>query len=440
MIKRALTPELLVLTALSALTHFWKLFTPNAVVFDEVHYKHFAGTYLAGTRYFDVHPPLANLLYAGVARVFGISATTLLGDEPAVQLRLLPALLGTLVVPLVYVILRQLGAARRTATLGAFAVLCENALLVDSRLTLIEPLLICFGLVAVTLYLAARGQRGAARWLLLGASAFFAGCALAAKWTGASALGLITVAWFFEQPRTRATLRHTFAEGALLVAIAASVYVATFAIHFHLGPRPDPAASMPLLSRMAQLHGRMAAGNRNLEAVVHAGASPWYTWPIMKHPIALWQDEASFELSQRHMVLLGNPVVWWGALIVVGAAAIQFARRRDVASRHRFALAFLSGGLLINFVPFMGIRRVMYLYHYLFALIFLVMLGAYCCGVLAGWNDGDGLAFPSRRSAIGYWSVAALILVGFFYFLPFTYGWPLTPASYDQHFWVLHPF
>jgi dolichyl-phosphate-mannose-protein mannosyltransferase len=285
--KRPFSPELLVLTALSALTHFWKLFTPNVVVFDEVHYKHFAGTYLAGTRYFDVHPPLANLLYAAVARVFGISATTLLGNAPAVQLRLLPALLGTFVVPLVYVILRQLGAARRVATLGAFAVLCENALLLDSRLILIEPLLICVGLVAVTLYLAARERSGASRWFLLGTSAFFAGCALSAKWTGASALGLIMVAWFVEQPRTRATLRRTLAEGALFIAIAASVYIATFAIHFHLGPQSDPAASIPLVSRMAQLHGRMVAGNRNLEAVIHPGASPWYTWPIMKHPIAL---------------------------------------------------------------------------------------------------------------------------------------------------------
>ena len=34
--KRSVTPELLVLTALSALTHFWRLFAPNAVVFDEL--------------------------------------------------------------------------------------------------------------------------------------------------------------------------------------------------------------------------------------------------------------------------------------------------------------------------------------------------------------------------------------------------------------------
>jgi dolichyl-phosphate-mannose--protein O-mannosyl transferase len=61
------------------------------------------------------------------------------------------------------------------------------------------------------------------------------------------------------------------------------------------------------------------------------------------------------------------------------------------------ALAFLTGGLLINYAPFMGIRRVMYLYHYLFALVFLVMLAAYCGGVLAGWNDDrDGSRCPEQ--------------------------------------------
>jgi dolichyl-phosphate-mannose--protein O-mannosyl transferase len=221
------------------------------------------------------------------------------------------------------------------------------------------------------------------------------------------------------------------------------VYVATFAVHFRLGqPQFDRTAAIPLFTKMARLHVRMAQANHSLESVVHPAASPWYTWPIMKHPIALWQDTESVELSPRHVILLGNPAVWWGALIVIGIAVIRFARRRDLFSRDRFAVAFLSGGLLINYVPFIGIRRVMYLYHYLFALVFAIMLAAYCGGTLAGWNDDrDGRlwTFPSRRSAMVYWSVAALVLVGFIYFLPLTYGWPLSRESYDQHFWVLHP-
>src|SRR5215472_18767866 len=110
--KRLLNPELYVLTAASALTHFWRLFTPNAVVWDEVYFKRFAGHYFNHAFYFDVHPPLANLLFAGVARIAGVPAATLLSDAPVPVLRILPALCGTLLVPLGYAMLRELGASR----------------------------------------------------------------------------------------------------------------------------------------------------------------------------------------------------------------------------------------------------------------------------------------------------------------------------------------
>ena len=40
-------------------------------MFDEVHFGKFAGYYIKGTYYFDVHPPLAKLVFAAVAYVCG---------------------------------------------------------------------------------------------------------------------------------------------------------------------------------------------------------------------------------------------------------------------------------------------------------------------------------------------------------------------------------
>lgn len=459
--KRWLTPELFVLTALAAVTRFWHLFTPKAVVFDELHYKHFAGHYLNGTHYYDVHPPLGKLLYAAVARLLDVPASVMLGPDPVVGLRVLPAVFGTLMVPLAYLILRQLGAVRRVATLAAFAVLCENALIADSRFALLEPLLIGFGLIAISLYLAARRSSGNRRWLMLAFSAFAAGCAIAVKWTGASALGLIAVAWFFEERRTRVHRRAAI-EGATLAGIPLVVYVATFAIHFallpHAGvddavmsgrfratligePRYDPAVRMSLLAKISDLHRAMSVGNTSLERVIHPAASPWYTWPVMKHPIGMWQNDHPLNGWQENVILLGNPVIWWGGLVVLFLAGANLLRHRDRWRAHRFAIAFLAGGFLINFAPFIAIRRVMYLYHYLFALLMLILLASYSLGVLARWNADDAAPwqFTSRRSATGYYGLAALIVVAFAYFSPLTYGWSLSQAAYDARFWVLHP-
>ena len=159
----------------------------------------------------------------------------------------------------------------------------------------------------------------------------------------------------------------------------------------------------------------------------------------MKHPILFWQSGAQ---PRSSLILLGNPVVWWGSGIAVLFAGAILWRRRDQLRRHRFALAFLVGGFLLNYVPFIAIRRVMYLYHYLFALVWIAALAVMALSVVASWNEpGDDALwrFPSRRSAILYWSIAGAVLAGFLFFLPFTYGWPLSQAAYDARFWVLHP-
>lgn len=462
-LKRSIwTPDLVVLTALAGLTRLWHLFTPNVVVFDELHFEHHAGHYLAGTHYFDVHPPLGKLLYAAEAKLFGISAAALLAGEPAVSLRVLPAILGALFVPLIYVLCRQLGAARRVALLASFAILCENALLVDVRFSFLESFLICFGLSAIVLYLAARTTRGATRWTLLAASAVMAGSAISVKWTGASALGIILVTWVFDARASPTGIRRIVAEGLLLVGIPIVIYVSVFAVHFHLlrrtgaddavmsaqfratlegAPSYDPAIRMPLLAKVAEVHRAMGRANYSFEGLTHEASSPWYTWPIMKHPIELWENS---DRRPAMIILLGNPVVWWGSGIAVLIAAAMFARQRQRmgGGDDRFALAFLLGGFLLNFLPFIAIRRLMFIYHYLFALMFLVMLAAMALGALAGWNEPNDAAlfgFPSRRSAWLYWGVGVAVLAGFVYFAPFSYGWGLSESARDARFWILHP-
>ena len=462
-LKRSIwTPELVVLTALAGLTRLWHLFTPNVVVFDELHFERHAGHYLAGTHYFDVHPPLGKLLFAAEAKLFGISASTLLAGEPAVSLRVLPAVLGALFVPLIYVLCRQLGAARRVALLASFAILCENALLVDVRFSFLESFLMCFGLSAIVLYLAARTAGGATRWMLLAMSALLAGSAISVKWTGASALGMILVTWLFDARASTAGIRRIAAEGLLLVGIPIIVYVSVFAVHFRLlrqtgvddgimsaqfratlagSPVYDPAIRMSLSAKLADVHAAMGRANYSFEGLTHAASSPWYTWPIMKHPIELWENS---DRRPAMIILLGNPVVWWGGGIAVLIAAAMFARQpgRMGGGRDRFALAFPLGGFLFNFLPFIAIRRLMFIYHYLFALMFLVMLATLSLGALARWNEPDDAAlfrFSSPRSAWLYWGVGAAMLAGFLYFAPFSYGWSLSPSARDARFWILHP-
>ncbi len=456
-------PELWIVIAISVVLHGWRLFTPNAVIFDEVYFERFAGMYQTGAFVFDVHPPLGRLMYGVAATVFGISPARLLAGDSEPMLRLLPAIFGVAIVPLVYVLLTQLRASRKVATLAAAALLLDNALLVDTRLVLTDVFLIVFGLIAANAYVVARTRRNGARLLWLATSAFFAGCALSVKWTGASAFGLVAAAWLIEMLMTKPPARAWIREGAILLLLPAAVYLGTFALDFsrvsydgwrskYMSERfrrqllgnvaYDPLApQLSFAQKFIDTHAAIARANVEIARTASTQSSPWYTWPIMKHPIALWQSDGP-PGETAMMQLLGNPIVWWGGLIGVLAGVVLFAMRRALFVDNAFGFLFLLGGVAINFLPFMAIRRSMYLYHYLNALIFVVACASLVAGASLGWMAEDTVQpwhFPSRKSATMYWGGIALMLVAFLYFAPFTYGFMQTNAAIDRRFWVLHP-
>jgi dolichyl-phosphate-mannose--protein O-mannosyl transferase len=288
-----------------------------------------------------------------------------------------------------------------------------------------------------------------------------AGLSLSSKWTGASALGIVLAACAFDAWRPPRAWRRSIAEGSLVAVLAGAVYVAVFAVHFAFmtrygtgqeamsfafrrtligGPQYDPTAHMSLFAKIRDIHRVMAGGNRALEGATHPASSPWYTWPVMKHPIGLWQNTAIEPGHEQFIILLGNPVVWWGGL-AAAALAVSLVVRGRVPRDQRFGLGLLGGAYLLNIVPFAAITRTMYLYHYLFAVVWLALLGAYAVGIAAGWNDdGDALfRFASPRSRRLYVAIVALIIAGFVYFLPLTYGWTISQRAYDNRFWVLNP-
>lgn len=76
-------------------------------------------------------------------------------------------------------------------------------------------------------------------------------------------------------------------------------------------------------------------------------------------------------------------------------------------------------GWLINLLPFMGIGRVMFLYHYFSALVFAVLMLAYWVG---RWPKSHAIAFALGILALGAYG----------YFLPLTYG----TSSDRPMFWL----
>lgn len=410
------------------------------MVWDEVHYERFAGAYFTGKYYIDVHPPLGKLMMAGAAKLLGISGDVLAAQQPAPLLRVLPALAGTLLIPLIYLLLRELGSGRRTATLGALFALADNALLVESRLIFPDMILLFFGVLTVYAYAVARRMDGLRRTGWIAGAAAAAGVAVSIKWTGLSALGLIGVVWLLETWRAwRSGWRRPATELALLVAIPVAIYVSAFAVHFALLPLGRFGEARGFVHDFFSLNREMQAINEGWATSTHPGASPWYTWPIAKHSIGYWSQVDTAAGTERWIVLFANPAVWWGVLFGAIGVIVGLVRGAASLAPKQQVLAVLALGYVVNFFPFAFIERPMFLYHYLFALVYSLLFAAVGVGALAGW-DGDDESFwrfPGSRSRQLYMGVAGAVALLFVYLMPISCGWTISSAGMLHRRWIL---
>ncbi|KAK9472052.1 Dolichyl-phosphate-mannose-protein mannosyltransferase-domain-containing protein [Dipodascopsis tothii] len=242
---------LLFLIGVAVVVRLYKLWQPTSVVFDEVHFGGFATKYIKGRYFMDVHPPLAKLLItlAGFLAGFNgdfdfkdIGMDYLEPGVPYVAMRLLPAILGVLVIPICYMTLRAYGCQTSTASLGAALLIFDNALATQSRFILLDSPLIFF--TALTVYAWANFQNQSGfdgNWFYyLFLTGLGLGATVSVKW-----VGLFTIAWvgvhtlsnlwdlLEDLTVTPAKYARHFAYRALfLIGVPAVFYMAMFAIHF----------------------------------------------------------------------------------------------------------------------------------------------------------------------------------------------------------------
>ncbi|KDQ61723.1 glycosyltransferase family 39 protein [Jaapia argillacea MUCL 33604] len=243
-----------VLTALAFALRFYKINNPDEVVFDEVHFGKFASHYIQREYYFDVHPPLAKLLF-GLAGWFvgfdGQFQFENIGDSytenhvPYVGMRALPAILGSLTVPIVYAIMKESGYSTIVAAFSACIVLFDNAHVAQSRLILLDATLIFFMSLTIYSYIRFRKLRylefSSEWWTWLIATGVFMACTWASKVNGILTVVAIGIAvlvdlWDILDIRKGHSMehfwRHFSARATGLILIPLIVYLTTFYIHF----------------------------------------------------------------------------------------------------------------------------------------------------------------------------------------------------------------
>jgi dolichyl-phosphate-mannose-protein mannosyltransferase len=434
----------LILVLVSACTHFIYFGFPAAVVFDEVYFAAFVGDYSSGSYYFDIHPPLGKLLvhFFGelMGTTYGVDVSAIGNSLPwgIVLLRLLPTIAGFLLPLVIYYICRYLNFSKLTSFTAGMLIILENSLLVQSRFLLLDSTMLLFGFSAILLYLIYIKKGEKWKLILLGSALLCAG-AFSIKWTGLAYPLLIVIAEIVR----RKNILHTLKFISAYAILGCAIYFSVFAIHFayltRTGPgdafmsdrfqktlegnahENDPAlVPKKFFGKAIELNVRMFESNQTLTAT-HPYSSRWYTWPVLIRPVFYWEGAREGD-TKRYIYLLGNPFVY-----LLGTFSILLLLSQIIFNTNREKrMLFIVTGFLVNFLPFIFIGRVMFIYHYEAALVFSIIAICYLLET----------AIPEYKKIKAVSVVLFLALILFLFFSPLTYGFPLTDAALHARMWL----
>jgi dolichyl-phosphate-mannose-protein mannosyltransferase len=405
---------------------------PSQVVFDEVGFGKMVNAYgWTGERLFDIHPPHGKLLITAAAYLGGYSGGidfTRIGNpclESIAPLRFMPALAGALIPLIVFILLHQLGASPAAAFLGGLFMAFDNAFVVQSRLIGLDTMLVFFVFASLSALLAARIRTRKSKAALMLLSGILAGFSVGIKFTGLAAAGLalVIIGDDFRQEKNARLRWMGFIDTCVFSSGAAAIYLLGWKLHFQLMifPGEGDAFYIPtnnFIKDTFRLHQIMFSANAGI-ATPHPYSSLWWQWLMMKKPIFYWVDK------NAGIYLLGNPVVWWGAILafIWLMGYLVFARARNLneaLSVDRNPVLWIPlAGYLISILPLVPIQRPLFLYHYLPALTFSLIAGILWIDILGFTKSGS-----LRCQRFSYFMAGCCCIGVFFLLSPVTYGLP----------------
>lgn len=449
-----------ILTALAFIVHFAFLACPNQTIFDEVYFGKFAAAYFSHEYYFDIHPPLGKLIIAAWAKLTNFNLVfsfDKIGEAANSRLfftlRFLPAFFGALFVPLFSWFAYLATRSKQIALIAGALILLDNAFLVQSKIIAIDIFLLFFEILTFCFFLLYQKQKSfSSKWFsFLALAGIGFGLTISIKWTGLATIGIIAIillAKIFSQkmsewlsPKNYAIskiirLKEAVASILIISIIGFLIYLIPFYIHFNLLDKSGPGdafMSAPFQSELKsgrentpnplsfwekfkELNIAMYSASANLTAT-HPFSSAWYQWPFDKKPIYYWYQPPTPDNGEKigKIYLAGNPILWWLAL---GAIALTLIRMVSKKERQKITpfMYFLILAYFANILPFIGIKRVAFLYHYLLSASFAILVLSIYLEKL--WQKDKAI----------FTALLILIAISFAILTPLSYGWLMMPA------------
>ena len=409
--------------------------------FDEIYFVRTAEQYLKlQTPYEWTHPPLGKLIIASGISVFGYNPF---------GWRVMGIIFATLMIPLIYILGKELLGTWIGGFASAFLLTFDFMHFTMARMATVDTYVVFFSLASQLFFLIYLKHVLKNGWstpvLPLFLAILFFSLGFSTKWLVlygfAAQLAILAALRLREVSKLRknftakinAFLDHPYSAISGFLLVAGLVYFLTFI--------PDVLAGRTL-AEVLGLQGAMYNYHATLSAT-HTFSSSWWTWPLMLRPLWLYVSTLPNNVTST-IVLMGNPLIWWvgfASIILVVERAIrgkELARSlwkkltkkpqgtKSTSRGKDLAAIFITVFFFFQWIPYVFISRVTFIYHFYVNVPFLCLATAYF--ISKYWSSKW-----VKMAALAYF-VGVAALFGLFY--PVISGMPAPASSIEGLKWL----
>ena len=398
-----------IITIFSLIIRIWHLNLPKGYIFDEIYYAKNANSLIEhgvelneqGGADFIVHPPLGKWLIGIGIKIFG---------NNEFGWRIIPALVGTACVILIYLIAQRLFNSIFLSSTAALLMALDGLALVMSRVALLDIFLMFFILLCCYFILTNN------LWL----SGVAIGLAGASKWSGFFLIPLIialTINW--KNLQLSSLLRRL----VQFILIPIGVYFITWSGWILNSNGWGRQSGGNLFTSLWKYHIEILNFHRELSEKHAYNANPW-SWLVLGRPTSFYYESPSdcgAASCAQEILAIGTPVLWWAGVFAIAVTAGLF-----IVSKDRIA-AFILAGIAGTYLPWFLIQgRTMFYFYAISILPFLILALIYTFN----W----ALKYKDYRKYIGVFII--VVAINFIYFLPIFLGIQMPYSDWLDRMWL----
>ncbi len=341
----------------------------NSTYFDEIYHARTAWEYTHGIKAYEwTHPPLGKLIISIGTGLFGMTPF---------GWRFMGTFLGIIMIWLMYLLALEVFGSKKAGVAAAFLMMFDFMHFTQTRIATIDTYAVFFIiLMYLFMFKFVKENDNRKSLIYLFWCGLFFGLGVASKWTcvyAGAGLAIIFVINIFGKWKKRNEIEEFWGNTVRIVLLCVVFFIIIPALIYWVSYIPyaftekEPHSVYDIF----EIQKNMFDYHSKLEAT-HSFGSKWYQWPVMYKPIWYFYEE----MPEKGLVLsisaFGNPAVWW---VSIPATAIMLW---FMLKERKFKTAgLILIGYLAQYLPWVGVTRVVFIYHYFTSVPFIILIIVY---------------------------------------------------------------